>query len=190
MWKRLIEPSIEKSREVLKLIKYATNKTEIRRINLVSAYLRLWSIAEVKKILWSGTDSILASIKKYKEDPKGFYKTKYPWKKQSEEWRNIEDKINKIIEERSEKWLQTDIETVREIFNRRYKNIKILNYTQAWQVVRKRLKLPYQKPYITDSRKPKDAEEILKSRIKEWLGEVEKLEKQELKDKRLQNKKI
>lgn len=187
---RLIEPSIEKSKKVKKLLKNAKNQIETKRINIVATYLRLWSIEKVYKATWCWKWTIEKAIKWYKEDPENFYKTKYPWRQKSNEWKEIEDKINRIIEEREKKWLATDIETVREIFNRRYKNIKILNYSQARYVVRQKLNFSYQKPYITDSRKPDNAEEILKERIEEGFEKVDELEKQRLKDKWLQNKKM
>lgn len=189
MAKRIIEPDLEKSKELTKLKKKAKNKTELRRIDYVVSYLRLWSTRKVYESLWWWVWAINFAVNEYKKDQENFYKTKYPWRQKSDERKDIEDKINKIIKERQSKWLQTDIETVREIFNRRYKNIKILNYNQAWHVIRKKLKLSYQKPYISDSRKLENAEEILKDRLKGWLGKVEQLEKQKLKDEWLQNKK-
>jgi hypothetical protein len=41
MSKRVIEPSIEKSKEVAELLKKTSKKTEIRRITYMVSYLRL-----------------------------------------------------------------------------------------------------------------------------------------------------
>jgi transposase len=37
----------------------------------------------------------------------------------------------------------------------------------VWYVIRERAKFSYQKPYIKDSRRPENAEELLKIRINE-----------------------
>ena len=186
---RKVKIDIQKSKEVQKLLLKVKNTFEAKRVNIIVAYLKWAWYEEIIKTWIARWEAISNTIKRYLKDPVNFYKTVYKWKIQTNEWKETEDKIEKIITEKQKEWKLVDIKEVQEEYNKKNKNSKILDYHQVWYIIRQRLKYKYQKPYIKDSRRPENAEEVLELRIKEWLGKVEELEKTRLKDSRLQNKK-
>ena len=136
------------------------------------AYLNWLRYEDIVKAGIAAKEAIARAINKYMEDPENFYKTNFKWKTKSKEWEEIENRINKIIIEAEKNWEYLDIIRIQEIYNRKYKNSKILNYKQTWTVVRQRLKFNYQKPYIIDKRKPENAEDIVKERLDEAVNKV------------------
>lgn len=187
MWRKLPKDT-EKAKELKKRLKECTNSIESKRMNIMIVYLNWSNVVEVQNTLWVSWYTVIQTINRYIEDQDNFYKTKYPWRPKSNEWKTIEERINKIIVDAYEKWEYLDIHWIQERYNKKYKKSKILNYRQTWTVVRERLKYKYQKPYIVDKRKPENAEKIVKERIREAIEKVAKKEWIEVK--RLKNKKI
>ena len=152
------------------------------------AYLKWAKYCEIVKLWLWDNKTISKVIKSYIEDPENFYKTNYKWKIQTNNRKKVEEDLNKIIIQYEKEGKLLDIISLQEIYNKWKKEKKILNYNQVRIIVRRRLKLKYQKPYIKDSRKPKDAEEQLTNNIRITMWEI--AEKEWFEDSRLKNKKI
>lgn len=188
MNKRKVPIDKEKAKQISKLFSKANNNAERKRIQVMVSYLNWLNYKKIIESWIANNTCIKITIERYIENENNFFKTNRTWRQYSNERDIITNEIEKIIKEESKKWHLIDIHTLRDIYNRRNKKWKILKYKQVWYVVRKRLKLKYQKPYIKDKRRPIDAESILRSRIEEGYKKV--LEKEWFEENRLKNKKI
>jgi hypothetical protein len=143
---------------------------------IMITYLWWKGMNQTSKILSTSSDTVKKTISRYIENKYDFYKTNYTWRKTSEKSKKIMNELNKLVEEKINKWEYVDIKDIEKEYNR--KNKEKLSYFKVWWYLRERLWYNYQKPYIKDKRQPENAEEIAKWRltkeiIRIWIEEKE-----------------
>ena len=176
MTKRKIAPNPEEVKRLKKELKNAKNSIESKRIMIMITYLWWKGMNQTSKILSTSSDTVKKTISRYIENKYDFYKTNYTWRKTSEKSKKIMNELNKLVEEKINKWEYVDIKDIEKEYNR--KNKEKLSYFKVWWYLRERLWYNYQKPYIKDKRQPENAEEIAKWRltkeiIRIWIEEKE-----------------
>ena len=176
MLRRKIEVNPEEVKRLKKELKNAKNSIESKRIMIMITYLWWKGMRQTARILNVSTDTVEKTVNRYIKDKYNFYKTNYRWRKVSEKSKRIMRKLNKLVEEKINKWEYVDIKDIEKEYNR--KNEEKLSYFKIWWYLRRRLRYNYQKPYIKDKRQPEQAEEILKWRltkeiIRIWIEERE-----------------
>ena len=59
-------------------------------------------------------------VDKYIEDKENFYKTNFTWRRASKKSKKIKEEIEKIIEEKLNKWELVDIKDIEEEYNKKW----------------------------------------------------------------------
>jgi len=175
--KRKVPASKIKAKELKLLLKNCRNSIEQKRIQIVITYL-LWNdIENTTKILWVSIRTVQKVVDLYSKDETNFYKTNYKWKIETEERKNLKSEIQELVEEWINKNSFFDINNILRTINKKH-NKEVTNYHWMRWIIRKYLDYNYQKPFVTNKKKPKFAEEIIKGRltkaiIKVWLNEFD-----------------
>ena len=186
MGKRILEVNKKEAKELKKKLRYVKNSVEVKRIMIMVNYLNWYNTKEVGKNLSVSEWTVCNTLKAYKEDKDNFYKTRFTGRRPSKKSNEIKGKIEKIIEDKINKWEMIDLKDIEEEYNRKEKDK--VTYKQIWWYVRKRLWYNYQKPYVRDKRKSEYAEKIVKWRltreiIKIWIEE-NKIDAESIKNKK------
>jgi len=146
----------------LERLKKWKNLFEIKRINIAILLLKKYNYREITKILWCGFTTISWVKNRYKKDSEYFYKTNYKWRK-SIYWKEIEDKAQRLIKEweKNNKWY-----SIQDMSNKLWFWDWKKWYRKTYYLLREKMNLRYQKPYVVDKKAPKNNKEILKKTLK------------------------
>ncbi len=151
---------LEKAISELRKLKRWKNLIEIKRIDIAIALRQGKKYRVIKKELncWQSTISYV--VKTFKKS-KFFYKTNYKWAK--ERYTKDVDDIKILINEWKKENKGFDI---REMVEKMWLEKSIKSYNKIWYLTRRKIHMPYQKPYVIDKKSPDDADEIFKKKYR------------------------
>jgi transposase len=173
MSNRLLPVDHQIAKNLKAMLPKAKNSIETKRITIMVIYMWWANIPTTKKILKVSSSTVENTVKKYIIDQENFYKTNLKGRQYSDEKKVLLAEISELVKKSDKDNENIDIPDVNRIINKRYW-IEKLDYHQTRSLVRSVLKMNYQKPFVTNIKKPTNAEEILMERfteavIKVWL---------------------
>ncbi len=170
MSNRLIPVDLKASKTVKELMKEANNDTERKRISIVYQYLWWWNMNSVCKMLLVWNQTAMNAIHGYIDSPELFFKTQYRGRRESEEIKKIKKQTQGFIKKKQEEWQPIDINDVKYYLEKQ--NNQEFKYANVHWLVRYRLKMNYQKPYVTSNKQSKHAKNIAEWRLRKAIYQV------------------
>lgn len=171
MSNRLIPADNKISKKIKAMLTKAGNSIETKRIMIMIAYMWWENMTQIQKTLKVSGETVKKTVKRYIADQETFYKTNLKGRQYSEEKQKLLNEINELITESEKKKENIDIIDVNRIINKKYW-IEKLNYHQTRSLVRRTLKMNYQKPFVTNINQPSNAQEMLMDRFTEALAQI------------------
>lgn len=171
MSKRLIPADKETAKKIKAMLPKASNSIEHKRIMIMVVYMWWENMTQIQKILKVSGETVKKTVQKYIANQETFYKTNLKWRQYSPEKKKLLIEISDLIKKSEKENENIDIPDVNRIINNKYW-IEKLNYHQTRSLVRRGLNMNYQKPFVTNIKKPTNAEEILMERFTEAVVKV------------------
>lgn len=186
MSNRLIKVNKEEAKNIQKKLNQAKNDTERKRITIVYQYLWWMNMNQVSDSLLVWKQTVVNIVNAYKESPKSFFKTKWRWRIENEEIKKLKQQTREFIEKKQKEWSQIDINDVKDELEK--KNKQDFHYSKIHRLIRNRLWLNYQKPYVTSAKQNEYAKDIAEWRLRKAIYQIG-LEEWEIDVESVKNKK-